>query len=137
MTLGAERSGMTNAGRDEAPSGGPRPYDPHMTEKPQPWDPVKVAQAVADARELIETLALQSGRGGKYAEKLGDIMDVRLSLNNVTDVKELRDRLSYVLYGFAMYGVTATAMAGPAAESIGATADRITAAVDDWLKANS
>jgi predicted negative regulator of RcsB-dependent stress response len=104
-------------------------------ETPQPRDPVKVAQAVADAGELVQSLGTEEGRASRYAEKLGDLMTARL--DDAVDLNDLRDRLAYVLYGLTVYGAAATALDSPASESFEATVARVAGGVDSWLKANS
>jgi hypothetical protein len=107
-----------------------------MAAQPQAWEPAKVAQAVADARELVAALASDTGLAKSYAEMLGDLMTARL--DGANDLDELRDRLAYVLYGFSIFGTAATAAAARAAgQDFEQAIKSVSVSVDEWLTANS
>lgn len=75
--------------------------------EPQPWDTGKVAEAFADAREIVEALGADF-TGDRYREALGRLMELRLDSESDEDVV---NRLAYVLYGFTLFGLGALTVA--------------------------
>lgn len=76
-------------------------------ERPQPWDTVKAAQAIADARELVDALS-SDATGDEYRRVLESVMTRRL--DPAIDMQDLVNRLAYVIYGFTIFGAAAVAV---------------------------
>jgi hypothetical protein len=103
--------------------------------EPQPWDTEKVAIAFADAQEIVEACEADNS-GDTYREVLARLMALRL--DGVVTTEELSERLAYVFYGFALFGLgglaTAEAHSGLSRQEVLAL---IGSSLDRWLDENS
>lgn len=102
-----------------------------MAEQPQSWDTEKVMLAYSDAIGLVE--ALDADRtGDAYRQELARIAEWRLE--PAEGDEDFFNRLAYVLYGSALFGLGA--LKGVEAEgkiSREEALARISQSVDKWL----
>ena len=106
-------------------------------------DEAKTAQAVADARELIDAFSANPGIDADAA-KLGGLMTARLEPSpgleklDEAETLDLATRFSFLIYGFAVYGAAATiALREATGWSDDAVEEAITNKIDAWLRTES
>ena len=99
----------------------------------------KTAQAVADAREVVDTFSFSPGIDADAA-KLGELMMARLEstpgLDKLDDAEtpDLATRFSFVIYGFAVYGAASTiALREATGWSDDTVEQAVTNRIDAWL----